>query len=182
VVNDGDDLIVSGDVLTTGRPIVTTGRPIRWTVSSGFTVDFPGPGLASFTGFAEDFPVTHLGKSSIRFEALTAFTSPTTLVLLGGHFELTAANGDILLAIYTAGHADLAAGTYYLEWEFAGGTGRFQGATGSGTTDGSIDFASGVQVAVNQGTLSYFPFSALPSRGRPVAQPPRVKPLFEKGR
>jgi hypothetical protein len=92
---------------------------------------------------------SHLGRYSSSASFVVTFTSPTTAVFDGGG-TFTAANGDQLVFTYTGdffpGPVARGLGSY----DVVGGTGRFEGATGSGvfssgdghtTFDGDVCFA-----------------------------------------
>jgi hypothetical protein len=83
--------------------------------------------------------VSHLGLSKVEWKLL--YVPPTEPPF--GWFKITGAKGDSLEGIYD-GFAitptSPTTGTYDLDWLFTGGTGRFDGAEGTGHTDGLVDF------------------------------------------
>ncbi len=86
--------------------------------------------------------VSHLGLSKVEWKLL--FSPPTEPPF--GWFKITGANGDSLEGIYdgfliTPDDPPIT-GTYDLDWLFTGGTGRFEGASGTGHTDGLVDFGT----------------------------------------
>ena len=85
--------------------------------------------------------VSHLGKSKVAWK-LRVLPPPEGEPF--GCFTITGANGDSLEGIYDGFVLDMEAGEYDLEWDFTVGTGRFEGATGDGHTDGLVDFTTGV--------------------------------------
>ena len=80
--------------------------------------------------------VSHLGLSQVVWELRL---NPLTFDFLSGTFTITGANGCDGLEGYYSNFA-LVARTYDLDWVFTGGTGRFDGASGTGHTDGLVDF------------------------------------------
>lgn len=57
-------------------------------------------------------------------------------------------------------------GEYDLEWDFTGGTGRFEGAEGTGHTDGLVDLSTAFAQYRFSGTIT------VPKKAKkPVAQP-----------
>jgi hypothetical protein len=132
-----------------------TDRPIAWLDAGSFAVAPLPEGPLVFAGSSEDLHVTHLGLSSSLFSLVAAFDSPTSIVLVEGSFVLTAANGDELRAVLTAGAADLLTGEYFLDYDFRGGTGRFADARGRGRAEGFVDVFGGVYQARDFGRISY---------------------------
>ena len=100
---------------------------------------------------------THIGVGTwSSFETVNFCTSPGVGDVVG-QFTLTAANGDQIFGTYNTvvlvGDGTIAAsGTF----EIAGGTGRFDDASGSGTIDATGDFAPpfGV-IGLMSGKISY---------------------------
>lgn len=89
--------------------------------------------------------VSHLGLSTVVWELRL---DPGTFAFRSGTFSITGANGtDSLEGDYSGfvfipdDPANPITGTYDLDWVFTGGTGRFEGATGTGHTDGFPDFS-----------------------------------------
>jgi hypothetical protein len=88
--------------------------------------------------------VSHLGESQVVWELRV--TPPWSedpedppYTFRSGTFSITGASGkDSLVGHY--GDFVMGIGTYTLDWIFTGGTGRFDGATGTGHTDGLVDF------------------------------------------
>lgn len=80
--------------------------------------------------------VSHLGLSKVVWEFRV---DPLTFDFHKGTFTITGANGHDSLEGHYSGF-QLGPGTYALDWVFTGGTGRFEGATGIGHTDGLVDF------------------------------------------
>lgn len=101
--------------------------------------DQPGvPGLGgtlSGTGHA-----THLGATTIGAEHCMQVRQDQTVYISDGHMVLTAANGDTVLADYAGFFTPVSAGVYAFEGNYfiTDGTGRFQGAGGSGAVFGTL--------------------------------------------
>jgi hypothetical protein len=95
---------------------------------------------------------THLGAISVERTATLTATATSGVFDFKGEATLTAASGDILTTTITGtfnaniGHADLI-------YEWTGGTGRVQHATG--TTFWSVDVANGEYDAVANGQIVY---------------------------
>lgn len=96
-------------------------------------VFFPYPGPDSLN-------VSHLGLSQVDWEIRVT----QAFEFVDGWFTILGANGrDSLEGDYSGFVLDLATGEYDLEWDFTGGTGRFEGATGTGHTDGLSNLLTG---------------------------------------
>jgi hypothetical protein len=99
--------------------------------------------------------VSHLGLSEVAWKIRY---SPPPEGEPFGWFTITGANGDGLEGIYdgfavTPDPEDPTTGTYDLDWLFTGGTGRFEGALGTGHTDGLVDFLTGEAKYQFSGTI-----------------------------
>jgi hypothetical protein len=104
---------------------------------------------------------THLGAVELSISHCSWMTSETTGAFGPGSATLTAPNGDVL-TLTTWGTFELAfgpAGPEYsyvaLEWVVSGGTGRFVGATGSGTSAPVGDLLAETTTADFVGTIAY---------------------------
>ena len=105
----------------------------------------------------EDFTngqATHLGAYSLVAQE---DINLETLAVTNGSFTITAANGDTIHGTY-AGQAQLGDRPgvirYLVTGPIAGGTGRFEGATGTLTFDGVADLATLVLSETITGTIS----------------------------
>jgi hypothetical protein len=82
--------------------------------------------------------VSHLGLSQVAWELRVTLA----FQFIDGWFTITGANGrDGLMGDYSG--FVMGVGEYDLEWDFTGGTGRFEDATGTGHTDGLVDLSTG---------------------------------------
>jgi hypothetical protein len=100
--------------------------------------------------------VSHLGRSTYSCEQTADFT--TTPPSITGKNEITAANGDKLFATHTyiAAIPDAQGNTTFSgEFIFTGGTGKFAGASGSGTVTGSANIPTGKGQASFRGMIEY---------------------------
>src|ERR1051326_269266 len=103
--------------------------------------------VANGTGTA-----THLGAIQVQRTATLTATSTPGVFDFKGEATLTAASGELLTTTITGtfnanvGHADLI-------YQWTGGTGRFEHATG--TTIWSVDVANGEYDAVATGQIVY---------------------------
>ena len=86
---------------------------------------------------------THLGRTSgvLAIDECELVTAAGPLVS-HGHAIRTTSNGDQIFGSFQE-TIDLATGADMGQASFTGGTGRFTGATGSGTFVGMVDLASG---------------------------------------
>jgi hypothetical protein len=95
---------------------------------------------------------THLGAITVQRTATLTATSTPGVFDFNGEATLTAASGEKLTTTITGtfnaavGHADLI-------YQWTGGTGRFQNATG--TTFWSVDVADGEYDVVANGQINY---------------------------
>ena len=101
---------------------------------------------------------THLGLSTITHDPLLVDISAigtTGCLTLSGPGTMVAFNGDQLNFTMAGSPCPTADGHIpgTFEYTVTGGTGRFAGATGSGTMDG--DFFNGVITEIYTGTLAY---------------------------
>lgn len=106
--------------------------PIRMNVS--------GPGIAS-----------HLGTISVSEYVCL---SPDLTFL--AYFIITAANGDQLIGSAVGYGVPTSATTFTINgrWVFTGGTGRFQGSTGSGVATGEVNLVTGASPHQLTGKIS----------------------------
>jgi hypothetical protein len=117
-------------------------------------VFFPAVGLDHVP---DSLNVSHLGLSEVDWVIRVTYEdpyNPATYVFHSGEFSITGANGDNLTGYYDLWEADVDAGTYDLDWVFESGTGRFEGATGTGHTDGIVDFYTGEAEFEFSGTIT----------------------------
>ena len=130
--------------------------PLVHPVMAGDLVPFKGVLAGGVTGVSFDFPfgttlstaegeATHLGHYTITGIVVVDVTSGAAT----GTFTMTAANGDMLF-LDMAGHAvptDLT--KTVADFTATGGTGLFEGATGSFTADNQFGFAVNLPVSPN---------------------------------
>ena len=99
-----------------------------------------------------DGPVTHLGLTQIETtdQEVNLVTGSATAT-----YQLVAANGDeIMLFTEVFLPATIPPNLTFLgAWTISGGTGQFAGASGSGTTEGSVTF-TGPDVGVGHFTMT----------------------------
>jgi len=103
----------------------------------------------------------HLGRTSVSLTHCTFVDFASGTGTFGpGTVILTAANGDELNLVYRGTFRlvmapDGLTAVFDMTWVVAGGTGRFAGATGAGTTHGSSLLSTGTTAAVYQGEIGY---------------------------
>ena len=103
-------------------------------------------------GGFELLDVSPLGLSKVEWK-LRYFPPPEGEPF--GWFTITGPNGiDSLEGIYDGFALDTTAGTYDLEWDFTGGTGRFDDFVGRGHTDGEVDFTTAYAEYVFSGVVT----------------------------
>lgn len=92
-------------------------------------------GTLSGTGHA-----THLGATTIGAEHCVQVRQDQSVYIFDGHMVLTAANGDTVLADYAGFFTPVSTGVYAFEGNYfiTDGTGRFQGASGTGAVFGTL--------------------------------------------
>lgn len=104
----------------------------------------------------------HLGREAFDVRHTAVPTGPpdanlvVTLTVLGGQGVHVAANGDELRSVYAGiAYLNLLTGRidFELEGHFTGGTGRFEGASGTTTISGVEE--GGVASFTEQGSLTY---------------------------
>ena len=103
----------------------------------------------------------HLGRSSVSVTHCTFVDMASGTGNFGpGTITITAANGDDLRLVHRgtfrlAMTPDGLTSVFDMTWVVDGGTGRFAGATGSGTTHGSSLLSTGITTASYQGEIAY---------------------------
>ncbi|MFN2316547.1 MAG: hypothetical protein ABR602_07660, partial [Gemmatimonadales bacterium] len=104
---------------------------------------------------ALDCNLRHLGRTSgIAVQTIT-FTGPTTM-LVSNTAVYTAANGDELHATFSGtGTLTYPSVTFEGTETYVGGTGRFEGATGSAALSGSASLASLTGFYQTTGSVTY---------------------------
>lgn len=113
------------------------------------------------------FPIVHISVTgeghALHMGRTTAVTTNQMVNLLTGAgtatYTLTAANGDTVVLEFVVATIFLPSGaTFAGTYIVTGGTGRFAGATGSGSASGSATFtgpSNGVGSFAVDGTISY---------------------------
>jgi hypothetical protein len=99
---------------------------------------------------------THLGRFTWKSVEFVTFVPGGVEVV--GTFTMTAANGDLLLGTYeTTGFVNMDGNLIiHGSYEFAGGTGRFVDAAGSGDIDAEASLAEGLPfTGTLRGTIEY---------------------------
>jgi hypothetical protein len=103
----------------------------------------------------------HLGHSSVSLTHCTFVDMASGKGTFGpGTITITAANGDELhlrqVGTFSLVMApDGLTSVFDMTWVVTGGTGRFAGATGEGTTDGSSLLSTGTTAASYEGEIAY---------------------------
>lgn len=114
-----------------GNPAPPKDKPFRGTYEGSVTVP-------AGTQVLNDVSFTVTGTASLlgRFQMANVADIDLTTLASAGTTTLTAANGDELYTTYFSAGTDNGDGTYTVDGEhvITGGTGRFEGATGSFTT------------------------------------------------
>jgi hypothetical protein len=141
---------------------LATGDDVKQVPISGAEsyVPVPAEGVIFCTGLPDPMyrvfdshgRFTHLGQTSTVLTTDACELTAAGLVL-DGHATRTAADGDQLYASFHD-TIDPASGTDTGQAIFTGGTGRFAGATGSGTFAGTIDLVTLEGAFTFTGTIS----------------------------
>ncbi|MGH9838497.1 MAG: hypothetical protein ACREEM_06920 [Blastocatellia bacterium] len=126
----------------------TRPRPFHLVEHGTFTVDQTGHLVADGTGTA-----THIGHFSLHREA-TVKPMGSKAKIDDGQVTLTAANGDQLKASFT-GILDPATGKAILSYEWKGGTGRFENASGATIWLAELNPDEGTYELVANGVLNF---------------------------
>jgi hypothetical protein len=104
---------------------------------------------------------THLGLTSVAVTHCTFVDMATGTGRFGpGTITLTAANGDAVQLVQEGTFVivmtpDGPSSAFDMTWVVAGGTGRFAGATGRGTTHGSSLLSTGITTASYHGEIAW---------------------------
>lgn len=129
----------------------TVTKPFRglWTT----TFEEPGDGVEGCDGNEETGVFTIFGTGDATHLGSNTFVqqSESDFVTQCGHSVLTAANGDVLEFDFagTVDASSFPALSFSGEFWFTGGTGRFEGATGSGIYEGTANvFEAAGEVAL----------------------------------
>ncbi len=143
-------LVVAAVVVNARRPGPTVPFKVDCVT---YPVVVPGDGYLEVE-IPSDCQGTHLGKSEWYADSVVDVSSPPPPFPQTGTMFFTAANGDKLIGTF-AGEGvpnELGGFDYWGEYLITEGTGRFSGATGSGTYDGGADGEVGT--AAFEGTLT----------------------------
>lgn len=103
----------------------------------------------------------HLGLTAVSVTHCTFVDMASGTGTFGpGTITLTAANEDELHLVHQGTFSltmtpDGLTSTFDMTWVVVGGTGRFAGATGSGTTNGWALLSTGITTASYQGEIAY---------------------------
>ena len=101
---------------------------------------------------------SHLGAVTGSGSDCINPTSAYTYAFSNGKLSLIAANGDVLQAVYSGSLTPSATPPIYVingTYRITGGTGRFSGASGSGTVGGFENLQTTQSQLVLTGTISY---------------------------
>lgn len=138
-------------LLSLASPVAAAdGLPFKGRLDGTVVVTPIDPPIASVVISATG-TATHLG----RFTLLVPHTVNQALRVGSGTYEFTAANGDHLIASFTATATLLAPGVLSTSETatITGGTGRFAGATGSFTATRIFVVADGTTTGSFEGTI-----------------------------
>jgi len=143
--------------------LTTTADPDSSILPTPCTGDLPGFAIG---GLILHGTATHLGlidATQSTLEHVSCDLSFATALLttgIAGH--IAAANGDL---VFYTGNDEInvfnlltgagSTGTITGVWTITGGTGRFSGATGSFTIDGTVDFTTSTFSGSGVGTITY---------------------------
>jgi hypothetical protein len=112
------------------------------------TAQFVSP--TEFVGSGE---AAHLGRYSEAGAVSFTPTSDPAVLHVEGSIVYTAANGDALHA-HVSGELNVETGVVVATVTYVGGTGRFEGATGSSSLSGQLGAGGAITVSVN-GNIGY---------------------------
>jgi hypothetical protein len=120
----------------------------------------PAGALWRYTGTGTGL-FLHLGTASVSVTHCTFVDFASGTGTFGpGTIALTAANGDELHLVHQGTFSlvmtpDGLTSVFDMTWVAVGGTGRFAGATGAGTTHGSSLLSTGTTSASYEGEIAY---------------------------
>lgn len=120
----------------------------------------PAGALWRYTGTGTGL-FLHLGLASVAVTHCTFVDMASGTGTFGpGTITLTAANGDDLRLVHRGTFSlvmtpEGLTSVFDMTWIVAGGTGRFAGATGAGTTHGSSLLSTGTTAASYEGEIAY---------------------------
>jgi hypothetical protein len=137
-------VLVATGMLVVGTRASAAERPHK----SGGTAQFVSPN--DFVGSGE---ATHLGRYAEVGSAQFSPTADPGVLRIDAWSIYTAANGDKLYATFT-GQLDLVTGAITATGTYAGGTGRFDDASGSAALSGQMLPGGRIAVSV-EGTIDY---------------------------
>jgi hypothetical protein len=153
----GLTLLVPGAAAALALTVVVQAHAsVPFSASFSGTVAFTSPTTVAFDGSGQ---ASHMGRSSN--DGVAAIIGPPDQAgcIPNANTEtLTAANGDQLTIQSDDLACPIASGPILHasgEWTVVDGTGRFAGATGSGTLDGESNFNNGTFQFTLTGSLSY---------------------------
>lgn len=126
----------------------TRPRPFHLVEHGAFTVDETGHLVTNGTGTA-----THLGHFTLHREAMVK-SMGSKAKIDDGEVTLTAANGDQLRATFT-GNLDPVTNRAVLNYEWKGGTGRFENTSGATTWFAELNPVEGTYELVAVGVINF---------------------------
>lgn len=137
-----------------GAAATMPSRPIsgRCALHTLATDPFPAPPVFRqvATGTCE---LAHVGHATVSFVQVVNFATQTQHSL---ELTYTAPNGDVLRAASDGTNVPSASGvSFSATIDFAGGTGRFSGATGQARANGTADIAAGTSEYTLEGWVAF---------------------------
>lgn len=155
---------ISGPTTIPSQPIVTPQqdnsktKEIKFSLGTqeqvGYTPSCPSQFGGTLTGSGKG---THLGVISLS--ASDCITPMQNYFISNGNLTITAANGDNLTGTYSGSFIPTDNPSIYMYDDFTiqitGGTGRFTGAAGSGTLEGTSNIKTGQGVVEGIMSISY---------------------------
>jgi hypothetical protein len=139
-----------------------TGMDATFTTPGAERCTIPPPGLGWFSVFDGQGVGTHIGRYVEHNTHCTYVDGPTASGVRG-HIELAedrivTANGDVLTGVYQGTwEVNYVTGTATVDmtYQVTGGTGRFAGASGAGTSHLDQSITTGAGVGYQAGWISY---------------------------
>ena len=148
-------ILVVALLLVAGVALAARGLRGSGTLSGGVTLT---PLLGDLVSMQVDVGgnVTHLGRSTVRIDAVADFSGAVPQPIPPSTGVITAANGDTLSFLLKWAVTEVAPGVFDVigPFDVTGGTGRFRSATGSGDYRGLVDTVSGSVTADISATIA----------------------------
>lgn len=143
-------------LLLGAMPVTAVGRPFALNGNGLATFVTDGAGNIIGADVTASGTATHLGLfTSVGRLVFTPDPNNPNIIHPSGEATITAANGDKLTFVLENGELDVTTGVAHGTFRFTGGTGRFEGASGSAASVVTQNLATGAFQLTAVGSINY---------------------------